>query len=244
MRPSARQVRARLRPAGPDDGFTLAEMLTVTSLMGIVFAIAFTAMIQAQTTVRGNADRLDQTQQAGLAMDAVSRTLRTAVLPSQIGGGSATTSAFVKGEWNKVSFFANVNNEDDLSGPSKATYELKTNAGTGVVELWESLQPSSGKDASTGEFTYCTPGAAGCKVYTRVLARHVVASPARPLFTYYSVTDTDGLPLPLDSTTLPTVNSMDVTVSIRAGKDVVASTVVTRVSLPNANAKYNNSDES
>jgi hypothetical protein len=43
---------------------------------------------------------------------------------------------------------------------------------------------------------------------------------------------------------LPTVNSMDVNVSIKVGKDVVASTVVTRVSLPNANAKYNNSDDS
>jgi prepilin-type N-terminal cleavage/methylation domain-containing protein len=232
-------LRRLRRRARRDDGFTLAEMLTVTSLMGIIFAIAFTAMIQAQTTVRGNASRLDQTQQAKLAMDAMTRTLRTAVLPSQIGGGSATTSAFVEGRWNKVSFFANVNNEDDLNGPSKATYEL-----TSTGDVVETIQPSSGKDASTGEFAYCTVGAVGCKVSTRTIARKVVYDPTKPLFTYYSVTDVDGLPLPLDAATLPTVNSMDVNVSIKVGKDVVASTVVTRVSLPNANAKYNNSDDS
>lgn len=211
-------------------------MLTVVSLMGIIFSIAFTEMIQAQVTVRGNANRLDQTQQAKASMDAMTRTLRTAVLPSQIGGGAATTSAFVVGDWNRVSFFANVNNEADASGPSKATYQLMSSG-----DLVETIQPSSGKDAGTGEFTYCVVGSPGCVVYTRTIARRVVYDSARPIFTYYSVTDVDGLPLPLTNFTLPTVNSMDVTVSVKAGKDVVASTVVTRVSLPNANAKYNNS---
>lgn len=216
-----------------DDGFTLAEMLTVITLLSLISALAFGALIQAQKTVRGNQNRLDQTQQAKAAMETMSKTIRTAVLPSQIGGSNTDVAAFLQADWNRVSFYGNLYNEANANGPSKVSYELKPSG-----QLLETVQPASGVNGS-GAYTYCTPGP-GCRVYTRTVARNVVYDSTKPLFVYNSVTAPNGMTTPLNSTTLPSVNSIDVQLSVKAGKEVVASTVVTRVSLPNANAQINN----
>ncbi|GAB3597212.1 hypothetical protein GCM10027446_24960 [Angustibacter peucedani] len=227
-------LTARWRNRRDDAGFTLVEMLTVIVLLSLISALAFGALIQAQKTVRGNANRLDQAQQAKAAMETMSKTIRTAVLPSQIGGSNPDVAAFLQADWNKVSFYGNLYNASNANGPSKVTYELKP---TG--QLIETVQPASGVNGS-GAYTYCTVGAPGCTVYTRTVARSVVYDATKPLFVYYSVTAPNGMTTPLNATTLPSVNSIDVQVSVKTGNEVVQSTVVTRVSLPNANAQINN----
>jgi prepilin-type N-terminal cleavage/methylation domain-containing protein len=224
----------RLRGRGDDAGFTLVEMLTVITLLSLISALAFGALIQAQKTVRGNANRLDQAQQAKAAMETMSKTIRTAVLPSQIGGSNPDVAAFLQADWNKVSFYGNLNNQSNASGPSKVTYELKPSG-----QLLETIQPASGVSGS-GAYTYCVVGSAGCVVYARTVARNVVYDATKPVFVYYSITAPTGMTPPLNATTLPSVNSIDLSVSVKSGKEVVASTVVTRVSLPNANAQINN----
>lgn len=229
------RLTARLRGGrARDAGFTLVEMLTVITLLTLITALAFGALIQSQTTVRGNANRLDQAQQAKTAMESMSKTIRTAVLPSQVGGANPDIAAFLQADWNKVSFYGNLYNASNANGPSKVTYELKPSG-----QLLETVQPASGISGS-GAYTYCVVGSPGCVVYTRTVARNVVYDATKPLFVYYSPTNATGMTTPLDASTLPDVNSIDVTVSVKAGKDVVASTVVSRVSLPNANAQINN----
>jgi prepilin-type N-terminal cleavage/methylation domain-containing protein len=220
-----------------DDGFTLAEMLCVISVLGIVSALAFGALIQSQTMVRGSANRLDQTQQAKAAVESMSKTLRTAVLPSQVNGANPDVAAFLQADWNKVSFYGNLNNQGDTSGPSKLSYELRSNG-----DLVETIQPSIGQDSS-GIWQYCTVGSPGCLVKTRTVARKLVYNSTKPVFVYYSVAQPSGMTTPLTAASLPSVNSVDLQVSVKAGKDVPASTVVTRVSLPNANALINNDDD-
>ncbi len=224
----------RLRGRSGDAGFTLVEMLTVMVLLSLISALAFGALIQSQKMVRGNANRLNQAQQAKTAMESMSKTIRTAVLPSQIGGANPDLAAFLQADWNKVSFYGNLYNASNANGPSKITYELKP-----AGQLIETVQPSSGQNGS-GVYTYCVVGSPGCVVYTRTVANNVVYSATKPVFVYYSITQPAGMTTPLDSTTLPSVNSIDVSVSVKAGTEVPASTVVTRVSLPNANAQINN----
>jgi prepilin-type N-terminal cleavage/methylation domain-containing protein len=223
----------RLRRPDADRGFTLVEMLAVISILGVVLAIAFGALISSQKTVRGNANRLDQTQQAKTAMESMSKSVRTAVLPSAVGGANADVAAFLQADWNKVSFYGNLNNQANAFGPSKVSYVLNSN-GT----LVETIQPSTGKDAS-GAYAYCTVGSPGCVVKTRTVASNVVYSPSQPIFVYYSQAQPTGMTVPIDPVSLRAVNSIDIQVSVKAGREVPASTVVTRVSLPNVNAQLN-----
>ncbi|KQX66717.1 type II secretion system protein J [Angustibacter sp. Root456] len=219
---------------GSEGGFTLAEMLAVMSILGVITSLAFGALIQSQKTVRGNVNRLDQAQQAKAAVETMTKTIRTAVLPSQIGGGNTDLSAFLSADWNRVSFYANIYNPANVNGPSKVSYVLSSSG-----DLTESVQPPNGIDAS-GAYTYCIVGSPGCVVKTRIVARKIVYSSAKPLFVYYSVTQPAGMSTPLTATTLPDVNSVDIALSVKSGNEVPASTVITRVSLPNANARINN----
>jgi prepilin-type N-terminal cleavage/methylation domain-containing protein len=228
---------SRVRRLPSDRGFTLVEMLAVISILGVVLAVAFGALISSQKTVRGNANRLDQVQQGKTAMESMSKSIRTAVLPSAVGGANTDVAAFLQADWNKVSFYGNLNNQANAFGPSKVSYVLNSN-GT----LVETIQPSTGKNAA-GAYVYCTVGAPGCQVKTRTVARNVVYDPSKPLFVYYSQAQPNGMTVPIDANALRAVNSIDIQVSVKAGREVPASTVVTRVSLPNVNAQLNSNPD-
>ncbi len=147
-----------------------------------MLAAVQTTLIMTQKTVGQNASRLDQTQQAKTAVDAMSKSLRTAVLPALLGCQTCDSTAFIQGTSNSVSFYANMNNDSNAIGPSRVSYTVNANG-----DLVETIQPPNAHAANDFSYTYCTPGP-GCAVLTRVLARRVPTSLA--IFTYYDANGT------------------------------------------------------
>lgn len=229
-----RWLKSRLRDNASDGGFTLVEIMVAVFILGIVMAAVQGTLIMAQRTSSANIVRADQSQQGRLSMEAISRNLRTAVLPSQLNGTctGCDLAAFLKAEPSRVQFYANVNNDSNAVGPSRVTYERKTNG-----ELWETIQPPNAHAPTDYNYQYCTPGTGGCVVNTRRLASGVLAT--TDLFTYYNK---DGVKLgsgaALTAAELASVDSIDVYVSVQStDKDAVPPTsFTTRVSLPNADA--------
>ena len=186
-----------------------------------------------QRTLSDQSVRVDQTQQGKVAIESVTKVLRTAVLPSQLNAscaGCADLAAFIKGTPTSVQFYANINNDKNIIGPSRVTYNVNA-----ANQLTETVQPPNAHAADDFNYQYCTPGP-GCQVTTRVLANYMV--PGSALFTYY---DKNGISLgtdPLDSNELKLVDSIDVVVSTRRSTSsrVPATTFTSRVSLPNADS--------
>ena len=231
MSPVLSRIRRRLTGQG---GFTLVEMIVVTVILGVVLAAVQTTLIMTQKTVGQNASRIDQTQQAKLAVDAMSKTLRTAVLPALLGCQTCDSTAFIQGTSNSVSFYANINNDSNAIGPSRVSYTVNANG-----DLVETIQPPDAHAANNFSYTYCTPGP-GCTVLTRVLARRVPTSLA--VFTYYDANGAVVTP-PLTATTLAQVDSIDLVVKVQDTSNGTppATTFVTRVTLPNADAQAQSS---
>jgi len=74
-------LRRRLRAGNGDDGFTLTELLVTVFVLGILLAGVQTTLIFTQRTVGQQSIRIDQEQQTRLAMEAITKTLRTATWP-------------------------------------------------------------------------------------------------------------------------------------------------------------------
>lgn len=224
----ARLRRLRLRG---EEGLSLVEMVVVTAVLAVVLAMVQSTTITLQKDVSSNSARLDQLQQSKLAIESMSKILRTSVLPSLLNcsGASCDTSAFVAGDVRSVQFYANINNDSNVTGPSKVSYVVSANG-----KLTESIHGPNPHAATDYNYQYtCTPPTAGCVVRSRVLASNVDVT--QPMFTYY---DNSGAVLspPLNSTTLTAVDSIDILIKVKVSKFVKAITVTERVTLPNADS--------
>lgn len=228
------QIIRRLR-GGPEAGFTIVEVVTSVFILGIVLAAVQGTLIMTQRTVGANLTRVDQAVQGKNAMEAITRNLRTAVLPSQLNGTctGCDLAAFLRAEPYRVQFYANVNNDGNVIGPSRITYERQSNG-----ELIETIQPPNPHAPTDYNYQYCTPGTSGCLVKIRTLASGVEG--ASPLFTYYN---RDGVRIgtgsgALTAAELATVDSVDVFVAVKQSPNstVPATSFTSRVSLPNADA--------
>lgn len=228
----------RFRPrAGDDSGVTLIEMMVVVTILGTVLAIVTQGMLVAQRTMTDNSSRLDGLSQTNVAVEGMTRVLRTAILPSQIQATctGCDVAAFIKGDERSVQFYANVNNDGILPtsgstdyGPRRVTYSVGTD---GV--LTETVQKPNTHSVSDFNYQYCTPGP-GCPVTNRVLARDVQAG---AVFTYYDRAGTVVAP-PLQSATskLKAVDSIDIVMRVQPSTRVKSATVTARVTLPNADS--------
>jgi prepilin-type N-terminal cleavage/methylation domain-containing protein len=219
----------KLRKVGRQDGYTMVEMMVVVMILGIVLAAVQTTLIMAQKTVSGSGARIDQTQQAKTAVDSITKVLRTAVLPSQLNGtgASSTAAAFIQGTKTSVQFYANINNDANIIGPSQVSYAIDV-AGT----LTEKIQPPDAHAVGNYNYTYnCTTCTA-----SRVLARNV--STTQTLFTYYMKNGAAITDATLTATDLAAVDSIDVIVQVKssAKSTIQATTLYARVTLPNADA--------
>jgi prepilin-type N-terminal cleavage/methylation domain-containing protein len=232
-----KQLRHVLRR---DRGVSLIEMLVVVSILGTIFGIVTQGLVTAQQTLNRNSSRLDGLSQTNVAMEALTRVLRTAILPSQVQAtcSGCDVAAFIEGDDFMVRFYANVDNDGILpatgttdAGPRRVTYDVNA-----ANELIETIQKPNVHSVTDFNYQYCTPGP-GCPVRTRVLARDLVVDPSTPLFTYY---DRSGLvidtPLQSDVSRLKAVDSIDLVASVKPNPVVDSATVTARVTLPNADS--------
>ena len=213
-----------------DEGVTLIEMVVVIAILSGVLAMVMTVIIAAQKNVNGNSARLDQIQQGKVAMESMSKTLRTAVRPSQLNATctGCDQAAFLQGNARSVQFYANINNPANILGPSRVSYTV-SNSGV----LTETLQAPNPHAATDYNYQYCTPGP-GCTVISRVLARGVSLN--KTMFTYYDASNNTFSTLPLASADLPRVDSIDIIVNVSSSAQVSSTTFTQRVTLPNADA--------
>jgi len=169
----------------------------------------------------------------------MTRHLRTAILPKQLDGtcGTCDTAAFISGDRQRVSFYANYDNDYSIvipagvyttRGPSKVTYVL-----SGGV-LTETVQRPNSHLVDDYNYQFCVSGP-GCAMEKRVVARNIPAG--TQIFTYYA-DDGSEVSVPLESAVsrLKAVDSIDVLLTVKSSPRTKGSTVTTRVTLPNADS--------
>lgn len=223
-----RAIRAHV-----DAGFSLAEVLVVMLVMGILGSAVSALFIASIKTTESTSARLNQENSDRTAMDVMSRALRTAVLPSSLASCSPTcgaTAAFIQGSAFKVAFYADIDNPNNTVGPSQVTFTVDASG-----NLMETIQPADAGSASTGyTWTPCTYGTAGCALRKKLLATGVITSGAN-LFTYYSYGSTTPITGNLTATQLANVDAVDLVLSVHqsTAKSVTPTTYVNRVALPN-----------
>src|SRR6266545_7484553 len=72
------EVKAMLRSFRDQRGFTLAELLVVTAIIGMVMAGIFTLQLQGQQVYLYGSNRVETQQNARVALDLMTRDLRSA----------------------------------------------------------------------------------------------------------------------------------------------------------------------
>src|SRR5690348_16728808 len=161
---SFRAARART-----DAGFTLAELLSVMVIMGVLGTAVSTLFISSIKTTQSTSTRLDQANAGRIAMDTITRVLRTAVMPASLASCSpscGSQAAFIQGSAYKVAFYADIDNPDNAVGPSQVTFSVDASG-----NLIETVQPADAGSAATGyTWTPCTYRAPGCSLRQSLLA--------------------------------------------------------------------------
>lgn len=213
------------RPRG-DAGTTLAELLVVLGLMGLVGTLVMSVSVQTARVLTGAADRGGDTQQVRVALEAVTRSLRSAVDPDTVpkvvmaapgtscnpagtvGTGNAATDA------TRCAFFDATSAVPELrSGPRQvAFWSSAYDLSGGGSPASDPAAPKLYRYALTaaGEVTeqvwtgaYASGATLLPATRTRVLARGLdTSASAPPLFTYLAATDTTVPP------SGPTVSSL------------------------------------
>lgn len=239
----------RVRLARDDRGTSLTEMLITMLVFSVVIMATAALSIGFARTNAQNISRQDQIDSGRVAAEAMSKSLRTAVMPNQLALTCAgcTQDAFVIGQDYAVQFYANIDNTGNLVGPSRVTYTIAT-TGANAGKLIEKIQvPDSATPSPTG-YVYCdaevTGAAASCKarLKTRTIAVGVQTATGTPVFSYYDWSGTrlnpsaNGGSLPL--TSLGRVLSIELVVSVQAPNATKArpTTYIQRLTLPNAQA--------
>jgi prepilin-type N-terminal cleavage/methylation domain-containing protein len=244
-----RVLKPRTASAGPDSGFSLTELLVTMFVMGIVVAATVSLTIGFQRTNASNVSRQDQIDSARTAVEAISKSVRTAIKPAQLTSTctSCIEDAFLQGTDYSVQFYANLNNPGNTVGPSRVTYTLVT-TGPKAGQIVETIQrPDSLVIVGTG-YAYCdaTAGSASAKckaqLSTRPVAFGALATTGTPMLKYYDSAGNQLSPATsggsLSVKQLGLVLSIEIVVTVQTNNATKASptTYVQRVTLPNAQA--------
>lgn len=185
----------RLRGRPRDAGTTMSELVVVMFVLSIIVIATMTLTTTLQRTNAQTLNRQEQIDDVRFAMDRMTRTLRSAVRPSQLSTACATCTAdaFVSGQQFAVQFYANIESTYAVPVPSRVTYTVAATGPTAGVLVERIQEPDQGTPTSSG-WTYCNAEAAGAPAACRArLQRRTLATGIRatgtPLFAYYASND-------------------------------------------------------
>lgn len=230
-----------------DEGMSIAELLVVMFILSVIVITTTSLTIGMHRTTAETISRQQQVDMGRSAVERMSKTLRTAVKPSQLLSNCAgcTEDAFIKAEDFGVQFYANLDNTGNSVGPSRISYAVAaTGADAGV--LVEKVQvPDSNVPTATG-YSYCdaesASASAACKARLTVtrLAEGIQMATGAPLFAYY---DNDGNQMAagatgLDAAELNRLLSVEMVLTIQSTENARPrpTTYIQRVLLPNTQA--------
>jgi prepilin-type N-terminal cleavage/methylation domain-containing protein len=248
-------VLRRVGRARDDQGSTITEMLIVMVIMGIIVAATATLTLGLSRTTAQNTARQNQVDVARTAVERMSKTVRSAVKPSQLLSSCAGTclaaSAFTSGTSSSMQFYSNLDNTKDALGnrvgPSRVTYTVPTTGADAGVLVEKVQRPEPGlPDPNTG-YTYCNAEAAGASTDCRkrlTVTRYapgVRTADSAPLFAYYDAEAQRIRPNGagvITAAELQRVVAVEVTLTVaRAGTNASEpTTYIQRITLPNAQA--------
>lgn len=227
-----------------DAGFSLMELVIVTMLMGLISILVTTFAISTWRDSVTVQTRINDVDQARIAIDATSKSVRTAVRPLMLQaacgtctGPAATDPAVTAASDLGVQFYSNTG---VAAGPDRVTYATALDPTRGNVAVFsETRQPPDTGSAPNFTYTTCTIGVVGCR--TTKLARVVGLTwpvPA-PVFRYYDNTGTllvGGVGGALTAAQLATISAIEVTLPVRTPGNtrVGPTTIVSRIFLPNS----------
>lgn len=239
--------------ATADRGTSITELLISMMLLGVVIATTAVMTISFQRTNGQNMARQDQIDVARATAERMTKTIRTAIKPSQLPGCTATAcdvDAFISASQTSMQFYANLQNTSNLVGPRRVTYSVAT-TGANAGKLVEKVQvPESATPGAAG-YVYCDAEAAGatalCKsrLKVRTLASGVLSSGTEPLFRFYGSSGSE-LPLtpgvPLTAAQIEQVLSVEILVKVQGSSPTrpKPTTYIQRVLLPNTQAVLRN----
>jgi prepilin-type N-terminal cleavage/methylation domain-containing protein len=205
------------RRAGDDTGLTLVELLVTTTLLGIVLALATVGYITGLRVTDDNSARVEASDSAAAALEAVGRGLRTAV------NRPDGTAAFTLANRTTVEFASTL--YASCETPSTVRYSI--DAGT----LVEEITPSTG----TARRRILARDIRNPAPFTFFRARPDATDPTRP----QQLVEINSVPV--SGADLAAIRAVDTSVSVRTRGRVDAPTVTaeTRTFLVNANVYLN-----
>jgi prepilin-type N-terminal cleavage/methylation domain-containing protein len=226
-----------------DAGVSLIELLVVMMLFGLIGTLVTSLVISTHRQNAATRIRLEDVDQARVGMDALTRTLRTAVQPAQLQigctsctGPASTATAVTTARSDYVQLFANFGSE---AGPSLVTFTVGDDAAEGMATLTQKTQPPDAGSAPNYSYTACTVGAPGCAISRRTLVRGLTWPPPAPVFTYRDNTAaqlTPGGSGQLSPEQLIAIDAIDIRLPVRTPNPFGTApvTLVGQVALPNA----------
>jgi prepilin-type N-terminal cleavage/methylation domain-containing protein len=111
------------------DGFTLVELLVAIVVGSIVTLAAFALLDRSVVETRRTTDRVDSTQRGRVAMDRITRELRSQVCPVKVNPND-TSPAIVSGDGYSITFWAFFGTR--VFTPER--YTIAWNAGTQSID--------------------------------------------------------------------------------------------------------------
>ena len=182
-----------MRRVRDDAGLTLAEMMVVMMLMGLLSALVLTFVTSVERQMTTSRVMNENTNQASAATNETTRLLRGAV-PLQV-QNQADQPAFIEAGPTTVTFYTVVDTDAKTTTPMMVRLEV-TAAGDLVEKRWLATNPGTPGPYWTFPTTAQTPST------TRTVAHGMTARPGsgQSLFTYLTY-DKNG-----NQVTLPFAN--------------------------------------
>lgn len=217
---------------------SLAELLVAMAIFTILATGLGTTAVLVIRTTSALENRLDNATQSQVSVDAVSKVLRTAVLPEQATELTCPTcadTALRQATRTRVQFYANLNTVG--SAPLLVTLELERDphATQTAGQLVQRIQRPI-INTATQSYSYCDPASPTCPVQRRVLSRGL-SWPAVDTFFYYGSNGALIARATLGNDDLPLVSSVEIAMkvqTVQGNTRYQPVTVVKRVRLPNA----------